>query len=73
MTVHAVVIGGTRGLGRAVVERLLARGCAVSVVSRQRPADFPDQPGLRHFPADLEHSEGYAGLWTRIAEAGGPI
>ena len=32
MTVHAVVIGGTRGLGRAVVERLLARGCAVSVV-----------------------------------------
>ena len=73
MTVHAVVIGGTRGLGRAVVERLLARGCAVSVVSRQRPADFPDQPGLRHFLADLEHSEGYAGLWTRIAEAGGPI
>ncbi|WP_315747679.1 MULTISPECIES: SDR family oxidoreductase [unclassified Bradyrhizobium] len=73
MTPHAVVVGGTRGLGRVVVERFLARGCAVSVVSRQRPADFPDQAGLRHFPADLERSEGFAGLWDRVAEAGGPI
>ena len=74
MTVqHAVVVGGTRGLGRVVVERFLARGCAVSVVSRQRPADFPEQAGLRHFPADLERAEGFAGLWSRIAEAGGPV
>ena len=73
MTSHAVVVGGTRGLGRVVVERFLARGCAVSVVSRQRPVDFPEQTGLRHFPADLERCEGYAGLWDRIAEAGGPI
>jgi NAD(P)-dependent dehydrogenase (short-subunit alcohol dehydrogenase family) len=73
MSAHAVVVGGTRGLGRVVVERFLARGCAVSVVSRQRPADFPEQAGLRHFPADLEHSDGLAGLWSRIAEAGGPI
>jgi NAD(P)-dependent dehydrogenase (short-subunit alcohol dehydrogenase family) len=73
MTMHAVVVGGTRGLGLVVVERFLARGCAVSVVSRQRPEDFPEQAGLRHFPADLERSEGYAGLWDRIAEAGGPV
>jgi NAD(P)-dependent dehydrogenase (short-subunit alcohol dehydrogenase family) len=73
MTTHAVVVGGTRGLGRVVVERFLARGCAVSVVSRQRPVDFPEQAGLRHFPADLERSEGFAGLWDRVAEAGGPI
>lgn len=73
MTAHAVVVGGTRGLGRVVVERFAARGCSVSVISRQRPADFPDQDGLRHFPADLEHSEGFAGLWDRIAEAAGPV
>ncbi|QIG52117.1 SDR family oxidoreductase [Nordella sp. HKS 07] len=70
---HAVVVGGTRGLGRVVVERFLARGCGVSVVSRQRPADFPKQTGFRHFAADLEHTEGFAGLWNRIAEAGGPV
>jgi NAD(P)-dependent dehydrogenase (short-subunit alcohol dehydrogenase family) len=73
MTTHAVVVGGTRGLGRVVVERFLARGCAVSVVSRQRPADFPDQPGLLHFSADLEHSDSFAGIWHQIAEAGGPV
>jgi NAD(P)-dependent dehydrogenase (short-subunit alcohol dehydrogenase family) len=73
MTTHAIVVGGTRGLGRVVVERFLERGCIVSVVSRQRPADFPDQAGLRHFPADLEHRDTFTGLWDRIAEAAGPI
>lgn len=73
MTTHAVVVGGTRGLGRVVVERFLARGCVVSVVSRQRPADFPDQGDLQHFPADLERGEGLAGLCDQIAETGGPI
>jgi NAD(P)-dependent dehydrogenase (short-subunit alcohol dehydrogenase family) len=70
---HAVVIGGTRGLGRAVVERFLARGDSVSVVSRQPPADLSEQPNLRHFPADLERAEGLADLCSRIAEAGGPL
>jgi NAD(P)-dependent dehydrogenase (short-subunit alcohol dehydrogenase family) len=70
---HAVVIGGTRGLGRVVVERFLARGCAVSVVSRQRPADFPEQASLRHFPADLERAGGFADLCRQVAEAGGPV
>jgi NAD(P)-dependent dehydrogenase (short-subunit alcohol dehydrogenase family) len=73
MTTHAVVVGGTRGLGRVVVERFLARGCVVSVVSRQRPADFPDQADLQHFSADLERSEGLAELCNQIAETGGPI
>ena len=46
--------------------RFLARGCVVSVVSRQRPTDFPDQGDLQHFPADLERSEGLAELWSAI-------
>jgi NAD(P)-dependent dehydrogenase (short-subunit alcohol dehydrogenase family) len=73
MTAHAVVVGGTRGLGRVVAERFLARGCVVSVVSRQRPADFPDQTDLQHFPADLERIEGFPGVWSRIAEIGGSV
>src|SRR4051794_33915322 len=73
MTTHAVVVGGTRGLGRVVVERFLARGCTVSVVSRQRPADFPERADLLHFSADLEHSDSFGGIWRQIAEAGGPV
>ena len=34
----AVVTGGTRGIGRAVVERLLTEGCAVALCARS-PAD----------------------------------
>jgi NAD(P)-dependent dehydrogenase (short-subunit alcohol dehydrogenase family) len=73
MTDHAVVIGGTRGLGRVAAERFLARGCAVSVVSRNRPDDIEKHPGLRHFAADLERRDSYAGLARRIADDGGPI
>ena len=70
---HAVVVGGTRGLGRIVVECFLARGCSVSVVSRRKPADFPEEGRLRHFAADLENSARLKGLWTQIHDAGGPI
>lgn len=72
-TQHAVVVGGTRGLGRIVVERFLTRGCAVSVLSRCKPVDFPPTPRLHHFAADLEKPESLAGLWTQVANALGPV
>src|SRR5579871_4911901 len=70
---HAVVVGGTRGLGRIVVQKFLARGYAVSVVSRHKPADFEDGQRLRHFAADLEKSETFANLPAQIRDAFGPI
>ena len=70
---HAVVVGGTKGLGRIIVQNFLARGCSVSVVSRHKPADFADGPSLRHFAADLEASDMLAGLPAAIREALGPV
>jgi NAD(P)-dependent dehydrogenase (short-subunit alcohol dehydrogenase family) len=70
---HAVVVGGTKGLGRIIVENFLARGCSVSVVSRQKPADFADRPRQRHFVADLEKSETLAGLPASVGNSLGPI
>jgi NAD(P)-dependent dehydrogenase (short-subunit alcohol dehydrogenase family) len=70
---HAVIVGGTKGLGRIVAQRFVDRGCAVSVVSRHRPADFPDQAGLRHFAADLEQPASFAGLWAQVRDAFGPL
>jgi NAD(P)-dependent dehydrogenase (short-subunit alcohol dehydrogenase family) len=70
---HAVVVGGTRGLGRIIVENFVARGCSVSVVSRSKPTDFPDNPRLRHFAADLEKSESFAGLPAQVRDALGPV
>jgi NAD(P)-dependent dehydrogenase (short-subunit alcohol dehydrogenase family) len=46
---HAVVIGGSRGLGLVVVERLLKRGIDVTIVSRK-----PPNLDVRHLAVDLE-------------------
>jgi 3-oxoacyl-[acyl-carrier protein] reductase len=70
---HAVVVGGTKGLGRIVTENFLARGCSVSVVSRHKPVEFAEGPRLRHFAADLEKSETLRGLPEQIRHAMGPI
>ena len=35
---RALVTGGTRGLGRAVVDRLVEEGCAVALCARSAPA-----------------------------------
>ena len=70
---HAVVVGGTRGLGRLVAENFLARGFSVSVVSRHKPASFEESARLRHVAADLEKSPALAQLPAQICEAHGPV
>lgn len=48
---HALIIGGTRGLGRAVVSTLAAAGGAVSVIGRSAPVAA--EPGVQYWQADL--------------------
>lgn len=38
MRTHTLVVGGTRGIGRALVKALIAEGGAVSVFARRAPA-----------------------------------
>ena len=70
---HAVVVGGTRGLGRLVAENFLARGFSVSVVSRHKPAGFEESARLRHVAADLEKSSALTQLPAQICEAHGTV
>lgn len=52
---HVAVTGASGFVGRAVVARLLARGAAVTAVSRHPPAQSPHMhAGLRHRVLDLE-------------------
>ncbi|MFO1329305.1 MAG: SDR family NAD(P)-dependent oxidoreductase [Rubrivivax sp.] len=48
----SIVTGGSRGLGRAVVEQLLARGGQVISIAR-RPPQGLESPQLQHWTADL--------------------
>ena len=53
---HLVVIGGTKGLGRAFVESLSGEFDAVTVLARSVPATA-DQTGPHYFSADAANPE----------------
>lgn len=50
---HTIVIGGTKGLGRATARLFLQRGDTVSLVSRSAPADGAALDAATHFAADV--------------------
>jgi NAD(P)-dependent dehydrogenase (short-subunit alcohol dehydrogenase family) len=60
MDKHAVITGGTQGIGLALVQRFLAEGFTVSSCSRsigKMPADVAQNPLLRLVAADLSKQE----------------
>ena len=62
---RTLVIGGTRFLGRAIVERLLANGHEVTLLNRGEsgPALFPDVPRLTMDRAAISADALGAGAW----------
>ena len=70
---HVVVVGGTRGLGLVVVERFLARGFDVTVLSRKPSEHHAGNPHVRHLPVDLEQPTLVQAACTTLRNAGNPI
>jgi NAD(P)-dependent dehydrogenase (short-subunit alcohol dehydrogenase family) len=66
---HVLVVGGTKGLGRVISERFLARGCQVTVLSRNAPQDAK----LGHVAADLERLRDAGDVVTQTIRLGGPL
>lgn len=67
---HVVVVGGTRGLGRVVAERFLARGCDVTAISRNPPEEAS---GIRHVAADLAALDSAEATVAAVLAGGGPV
>jgi NAD(P)-dependent dehydrogenase (short-subunit alcohol dehydrogenase family) len=63
----ALVSGASRGIGRAVTERLLAAGYTVSAALRD-PSRLPDAPNLHRHRYEAEE-EGAAEAWIAAAHA----
>lgn len=70
---HALVVGGTRGIGRAVVHRFLEDGCTVSVVGRRPPATPFDSRRVQCWQADLADPEAVASVIPALVKSGGPL
>ncbi len=68
---HALVTGGTRGIGRAVAERLLADGARVTVTGSKPDGTAP--AGCAYLGADLSDPAALDALAARIAGLGADI
>lgn len=69
---HALVIGGTKGLGKEVVKNFLNRDFGVSILSRNPPTDESLQD-CHHISADLEELSGVSDWVEAILSFGGPL
>lgn len=70
---HALILGGTRGIGRALADRYLDRGYGVTICGRHAEAvrDWAraDHPAVRVVALDIADA---AAVRAVVAEAGGP-
>jgi NAD(P)-dependent dehydrogenase (short-subunit alcohol dehydrogenase family) len=69
---HSLIIGGTRGIGRALARRLAADGHVVSVVGR-RASSGESVSGTRYWSVDLTETESTCASLSGIIAEQGPL
>lgn len=72
---HALVTGGSEGIGLATAAALRARGARVSIVARdpERLAAARDRLGAAAVPADVTDPDGLAAAFAELRAAQGPV
>ncbi|TVY07474.1 SDR family oxidoreductase [Paenibacillus cremeus] len=69
---RALITGGTKGMGYAIVKRLAEAGATVLTTARSIPTDY-DIPGVHFIQADITKREGTAILVEAVKEKLGGI
>jgi len=71
---HALIIGGTRGIGRALVRMFSEQGLLVSVIGR-RPASDTDRqvPCTHYWAVDLADNSSFLGTLAEIVSKNGKL
>lgn len=71
---HALIVGGTRGLGREVLKLLSAEGCKCSVIGRREPLESDKAiPNCKHWIYDLSSGKNIKNLVAEINNSVGAI
>lgn len=69
MAIHAFVVGGTHGVGRALVQHLAEQGELVSVVGRSAPPEKDAElPGVTFYQSDVCDRERMAAIIEKAAD-----
>jgi NAD(P)-dependent dehydrogenase (short-subunit alcohol dehydrogenase family) len=68
---HWLIVGGTKGLGKALAVRCAEQGATVSTISRSAPVG--QVPGVKHWSADLTNEEQLRQALDAALEANGPL
>lgn len=69
----ALVTGGTRGVGRGIVDRLLAAGATVVTCGRNVPSERPLPDGVEFIAADVRDAEQVHMLVTSVRDHHGRL
>ena len=73
MSQHALIIGGTKGIGKAVARRFLEEGCLVSVIGRTEPIMESKNREIRYYQLDLAKHEKIVPVVSKIIKSGGRL
>jgi hypothetical protein len=68
---HTLIVGGTKGIGRAVATRLAGSGHTVSVIGRTMPAKA--DPNVRVWAADVKDTDRLAAALAEIEREQGKV
>ena len=73
MKKHSLLIGGTRGIGRAVGMALAEEGYELSVVGRRQPSYQERIPGAKYWAVDILDQQRFSEAWEEILGQGGKL
>jgi NAD(P)-dependent dehydrogenase (short-subunit alcohol dehydrogenase family) len=70
---HSLIIGGTRGVGRELVDHFVRKGHKVSVVARRLPKRRAARPQVRYWAADVRDVSTLPPILARMVKESGAI
>lgn len=73
MNQHALIIGGTKGIGKAIARRFLEAGYLVSVIGRTEPIMESKNKQIRYYRLDVAKHENIAPVVSKIIKLDGRL